>query len=391
MDIKFNDSKDFTLGVELELQLVDGDTLSLVQKSSDILGSLTEHRDSVKHELMMSNLEIITAICKDVGEADEDLRKKLKTVIDTAGRHNTLISSASTHPFSSWKDQILTDDPRYKRLRHTLQIISRRFNIFGLHVHVGVNGGERCIYIMNRLIYYLPHLLAISTNSPFWEGEDTGLKSYRSKIFESLPHGGLPFYFKDWADYKKLVNNYLATGTIETMRELWWDVRPHPDFGTVELRICDIPSTLKEVLAIAALIQAIVKKLSDDFDKGVVFTRPHSAVTRENKWRACRYGLDGEFMTKDGGGTIGIKDAMLGILDTVADEADALGSLEYLKGIEEIVREGTGASRQLELWQERGDFKDVVRALTGVLAAEVSAGSGGGRGAGGEGGGGGER
>lgn len=371
MDIKFNDSKDFTLGVELELQLVDRESLALVQTSSDILGSLQDLSDWVKHELMMSNLEVITSVCSDVGEVYGDLRKKLAAVIKAASVHNTLISSASTHPFSSWKDQTITDDPRYNRLRQNLQIISRRFNIFGLHVHVGVDGAERCIYIFNRLIYYLPHLLAVSTNSPFWEGEDTGLKSYRSKIFDSLPHGGLPFYFKDWADYKKLVNNYLATGTIETIRELWWDVRPHPDFGTVEVRICDIPSTLKEVLAITALIQAIVKKLSDDYDRGVEFTRPHSSVTRENKWRACRYGLDGRFLTKDGGSTIGVKEAILGVVDAVSGEAETLGSYKYLKGIEDIVRDGAGASRQLKLWEERGDFKDVVRELAGVLADEA--------------------
>src|SRR3989304_2391899 len=190
MEIKFNDSEDFTLGVEPELQLVDRGSFHLVQTSTAILGSLTAFNDSVKHELMMSNLEVVSDKCSGVGEAKEDLKKKLAVVIKTAALHNTLISAASTHPFSSWKDQTITDDPRYNRLRHNLQIISRRFNIFGLHVHVGVNGGERCVYVMNRLIYYLPHLLAVSANSPFWEGEDTGLKSYRSKVFERPPPGG---------------------------------------------------------------------------------------------------------------------------------------------------------------------------------------------------------
>lgn len=372
MDIKFNDSKDFTLGVELELQLVDRVSSSLVQRSSDILNSLTEYRDSVKHELMMSNIEVITGICSDVGEVEEDLKKKLSALMKAAALHDTLISSASTHPFSSWKEQTITDERRYNRLKETLQILARRFNIFGLHIHVGVNGAEKAIYIFNSLIYYLPHLLAVSANSPFWEGGNTGLKSYRSKIFESLPHGGLPFYFKDWADYKKLVSNYLATGTIETVRELWWDVRPHPELGTVELRVCDIPSTLKEVLAITALVQAIVKSLSDDYDRGMEFARPHSAVTRENKWRAARYGLYGEFLTKDGSSTIGIKEAIGGIVKAVSQEASELGSQKYLTGIEDILRDGTGAARQLELWKGGAGLEGVVKALVSRFAQEVT-------------------
>lgn len=373
MEIKFNDSKDFTLGVELELQLVDRGSYALVQRSSDILGSLTEYRDSVKHELMMSNIEVISAVCQDVGQVEEDLKNKLAALMKTAALHDTLISSASTHPFSSWKDQAITDDPRYNRLKEALQILAKRFNIFGLHVHVGVNGAEKAIYVFNGLIYYLPHLLALSVNSPFWEAQDTGLMSYRTKIFESLPHGGLPFYFKDWADYRRLVNNYLATGTIETIRELWWDVRPHPDFGTVEIRVCDIPSTLKEVLAITALVQAIVKSLSDDYDRGVDFVRPHPSVTRENKWRAGRYGLDGKFLTKDGSATMGIREAIASLLKAVGPEADALGSRRYIAGVDDILRGDAGATRQLELLRRGGTLEGVVKGLVQLLAQEVGA------------------
>lgn len=372
MDIKFNDSKNFTIGVELELQLVDGSSFALAQRSSDIINSLTEHNDSIKHELMMSNIEVITSVCSDVAEAEADLKRKLAALMKAAALHGTIISSASTHPFSSWKDQTITDDPRYNRLKDILQILAWRFNIFGLHVHVGVDGAEKAIYVFNRLIYYLPHFLALSTNSPFWEGVNTGFKSYRSMVFGSLPHGGLPFYFKDWADYKKLVGNFLSTGTIETIRELWWDVRPHPDFGTVELRVCDIPSTLKEVLAITALVQAIVKRLSDDYDKGVPFVKPHPSVTRENKWRAARYGLDGNFLTKDGASTIGIRDAISGIVKTVAPDAEALGSHGYLMGIEDILRDGTGADRQIGLWKASGGFEGVVRELAGRFAREAA-------------------
>jgi len=371
MEINFNSSKDFTVGVELETQLLDSDTLALTQSSSDIIGSIKEFKDSVKHELMMSNLEVISKKCSDVKEAEEDLMEKLRAVMEEASRHSTLLCMAGTHPFSRWRDQTVTEDKRYAQLLDVLQVVGRRFNIFGLHVHVGVNGGERCIYVMNRLLYYLPHLLAVSANSPFWEGEFTGLKSYRTKVFENLPIGGLPFYFHSFSDYTRLVKNYLATGTIKTIRELWWDVRPHPDFGTIEVRVCDIPSTLREVICIAALIQALVKRFSDDFDRGVCFKRPHSAIIRENKWRACRYGIEGEFITEDGRSTVKAKDALREIMDWVGPDSRALGSYGHFKMVDEIIRGGTGAARQVLTWKEKGDLKEVVRVMNEELAGEV--------------------
>ena len=374
MEIKFNDSEGFTLGVELETQLLDRESLGLVQTSSMIMDSLKEYGESIKHELMMSNLEVISGVCSTVAEADEDLREKVRAVIRAAEKHSTLLCYASTHPFSLWRDQEITEDRRYMQLLENLQMVGRRFNIFGLHVHVGVEGGERCIYIMNRLLYYLPHLLALSTNSPFWEGMNSGLMSYRTKVFENLPAAGLPFYFHDFSDYTKLVNNYLATGTIKTIRELWWDVRPHPDFGTIEVRICDIPSTLKETLGITALIQALVKRFSDEYDGKVNYLRPHSAITRENKWRACRYGVEGEFLGPNGGTTINVKDAVMKLLEWVEPDSLGLGSIEYLKGVEDILKNGTGASRQLKVWKETGDLKEVVRDLKERLAEEILAG-----------------
>jgi carboxylate-amine ligase len=371
MDIKFNDSKSFTLGIELEVQLVDSESLALVQRSSSVIDSLKSFKDSVKHELLMSNLEVISKVCADVSEAETDLKEKLKVVIETASESGTGLALASTHPFSRWRDQKVTDTERYRGLLESLQMVGRRFNIFGLHVHVGVDGAEKCIYIMNKMLYYLPHLLAISSNSPFWQGENTGLRSYRTKVFETLPTTGLPFYFHDWSDYLTLVKSYVATGTIKTIRELWWDVRPHPDFGTIEVRVCDIPPTLKEVLSIAALVQAIVKRLSDEFDRGVPFERPHVFVTRENKWRASRYGIDGEFLTKDGASTISVKKAVEVVLDFVEAQSRELGSTEYLQGIEEILKRGTGASRQLRVYGENGSLTEVVRDLSDGLVKEV--------------------
>ncbi len=376
MAIKFNASEHHTIGIELEVQLLDGETLSLAPVSGKIIEALDGLGGSVKHELLTSNLEINTDVSRSVTDAARDLYSKFDRVTKEASKHNIVPCSAGTHPFSLWKDQTVTEDARYKRLLENLQIVARRFNIFGLHVHIGVGGGERCIYVMNKMLYYLPHLLALSANSPFWQGANTGLNSYRVKVFENLPIAGLPFYFEHWDDYTRLVENYIATGTIETIRELWWDIRPHPDFGTVEIRVCDIPATVKESLALAALIQALVKKFEDEYLKGVTFLRPHSAVIRENKWRASRWGFDGEFITEDGGGTIKAADAIEILVSSLEGEAEELGSGEYLSYINEILKHGNGSKRQLEVWRETGDLKEVVKDLLRRLTEDLRTGLG---------------
>jgi len=369
--IKFNNSPGYTVGIEVEAQLIDRESLALTPTSTKIISGLEAYKGSIKHELMLSNLEINTDVCSTIEEAERDLLERFTVAAKEASKHNTILSCAGTHPFSHWRDQEISEDERYRRLGERLQIIARRFNIFGLHIHVGVDGGERCIYVLNRMLYYIPHLLALSVNSPFWDGYQTGLRSYRSKIFESLPIGGLPFYFKHWKDYTTLLNNYLATGTVETLRDVWWDVRPHPDFGTVEVRICDTPSTIGEILAIAALIQAMVKRFGEEFDRKVPVIRSHAAVIRENKWRACRYGLDGDFVTADGNRTIGGRTAIEELLRYVEGDAEALGSSDYLASINDIIEGGDGASRQFATWERSGDLRDVVRETSARLYREI--------------------
>ncbi len=373
MSLEFNKSKGYTLGIEVEVQLLDESSLSLSPASPKILKGLQSQSASIKHELMLSNIEVNTKVCSDLAEAEEDLFEKFLLLSKEAGKEATLLSLAGSHPFSSWRDQKITDDARYLRIVESLGIIARRFNIFGLHVHVGIDGGEKCIYVLNRLLYFLPHILALSANSPFWEGEDTNLRSHRIKIFESLPHAGLPFYLADWSDYLEIVENYLRTDTIETIREVWWDVRPHNDFGTLEVRICDTPSSLSEVLAIAALVQALVAKLGREFDEGVKFSRPHSSVIRENKWRACRYGLDGRFILADGKDTIDTKEAIRGLIASVEEEGREFGSSGYLASIEDILEKGDGASRQLKVWKETGDLESVVRFQSETFSDELRA------------------
>ncbi len=372
MDIVYNGTEDLTLGVELELQLLDSETLELVPRSSHIIDTLPDLAGSVKHELMRSNLEVISKKCYSVAEAEDDLSATLVPVIKAAKKQGVLIAAGSTHPFSRWKAQSVTADARYGELLNNLQMVARRFNIFGLHVHVGIRSAEKCIYVMNRLLYYLPHLLALSSNSPFWEGENTGLRSYRTKVFENLPIGGLPFYFHNFADYLRLVDSYITTGTIKTIRELWWDVRPHPNFGTIEVRICDIPSTLGEVMCVASFIQALVKKFGEDFDRSVCFKRPHSAIIRENKWRACRYGLDGEFITEDGTSTIGARKGIGELLEWCATGASSLGTEAYLGRLGDMLAAGnSGAVRQIEITEEKGGLKALCRVLAGIFEAGV--------------------
>ncbi len=372
MEIIYNGTEDHTVGVELELQLIDAKTCELAPRASRIIDSLDGLGGAVKHELMRSNLEVVSKKCYSIAEAEADLREKLVPVIEEARRQGVLIAAASTHPFSRWKAQTVTPDTRYLELVENLQMVARRFNIFGLHVHVGVRGAERCIYIMNRILYYLPHLLALSANSPFWEGENTGLRSYRTKVFENLPIGGMPFYFHNFSDYARLVNSYLATGTIKTIRELWWDVRPHPDFGTIEIRICDIPSTLSEVMEIAAFVQALVKKFGEDFDRGVCFVRPHSAIIRENKWRACRFGLEAKFITEDGTGTSGAIEALTGLLDWCGEGSSMLGIDRYLGGLRTTISGGrTGAQRQIEICEKMGGLKALAGELARIFAGDI--------------------
>ncbi len=377
MALEFKGSKDFTLGIELELQLVNADDFALSNSTEEVLSVLAKSdstgklMNSVKHELLRSNLEVNTRISHSVEEAQKDLYVKLEKVMKAAAEKGTLLCSAGTHTFSHWQDQQITDDPRYLRILDKLQAIARRFNIFGLHVHVGIPDGEKCIYTLNRMISYLPHLLALSANSPFWQGADTGLMSYRTKVFENLPVAGLPFYFKDWEDYADVVDGYMRTGTVETIRELWWDIRPHNDFGTLEVRICDSPSTIEEAVAIASLIQALVIKFCDEYDQGAPFERPHPFIVRENKWRAARYGLEGRFITDDGKNTVHIRDAIEDLLQSVELRSRQIGSWDYLSKVVDILAMEEGARRQLRQFGSHGDLARVTSELTQALSLEV--------------------
>lgn len=374
MTIKFNGSNKETIGIEVETQVLDGGSFALTPKApliiSDVIKAHPELEIAVKPELMKSNLEINTKVCSNLKEAGADITDKFRLVMKCAEKNNLRLALGGTHPFSKWSEQEITDSERYSRILDRLKIVGDRFNIFGLHVHVGVSSGERCIQIINRLLFYLPHILSLSVNSPFWDGYNTGLRSYRSKVFETLPHAGLPFYFKDWADYTKLVENYIKTNTIETIREIWWDVRPHPDFGTIEVRICDSPRTLGNVFAIAGFIQALIHTFNRESEEGVEIVRPHSSIVRENKWRACRFGYSGSFIDESGEKNIKTRDALNILFDKVEASALELGTIDHINYLRKFIQTPDHAELQLREFKNGGN-KRVAEYLSNSLTQEL--------------------
>lgn len=368
MSVQFNSSPEPTIGVEIEIQLIDKDHLDLAQKSNEIIEKLPPpFKESVKYELMQSNIEINTKICRNISEVEEDLRKKFELVRKIADSLNIELCCAGTHPFANWREQVITSDKRYLRLLEVLQIVIRRFNIFGLHVHIGVDDPEKAIWVMGRLLLYLPHLLSLSSNSPFWQGSNTGLMSYRTKIFESLPTAGMPFYFKNWQEYETLVEHFIDTKTIETIREIWWDIRPHPDFGTLEVRICDALPSIKETVAIAGLVQTLVVKLGEDYKKRETFPLPHLSIIRQNRWRAARFGLRGELIDPFTYKVVTAEKAIDYLLNDLAPTAKVLNTTPCFDIISNIMENGSGAEKQLKVYDETGDLKEVVKYLINQL------------------------
>lgn len=351
MEIAFNPSPGASLGIEVELQLVDLRTGALASAASDILTELGAGHPGgahpkAKHELLECCIEIITGVCTTVAEARADLEATLAEVREAAWRRGLAVICAGTHPFSSWTDQRISPDPRYARLVEEMQWMARRLQIFGVHVHVGVRSPEKSITIANALTAVIPHFLALSASSPYWEGRDTGLASCRSKVFEGLPTAGLPATIDNWAGFERYMGTLVASEAISTVREVWWDVRPHPDFGTVELRMCDGMASFTEITAVAALAQSLVAHLDGLDDLGRAPARPLEWILRENKWRAGRHGVEAAFITDDQGTVVPARRAIEDLVASVAPEAEALGCDEELGGIARILELGPGYQRQ---------------------------------------------
>jgi carboxylate-amine ligase len=355
---------DFTMGIEEEFQIIDPETREL---RSHITEMIDEGRmmlgEQVKPEMHQSMIEVGTGICRNIQEARADLINLRRTVATLAQSKGLRIAAASTHPFSSWRDQKITPDQHYEALIDEMQMLAQSLLIFGMHVHIGIDDREAQIHLMNAARYFLPHVLALSTSSPFWMGTKTGLKSYRCELFKKFPRTDIPDYFSSWGEFDNYVNLLLKTRCIDKPKKIWWDVRPHPNFPTLEFRICDIPSRVDEVLAIAALFQAITAKLYKLYRMNMGFRLYRRALIQENKWRAVRWGLDGKLIDFGKQIEVPARDLIYELLEFVDDVVDELGSRKELEYIHTILAHGTSADRQLRTFEETGDLNKVVDQL----------------------------
>jgi glutamate---cysteine ligase / carboxylate-amine ligase len=351
----------FTLGIEEEFQIVDPDTRELRSHVSEILeAGKTLLGEQVKPEMFQSMIEVGTGICKGIQEARTDITN-LRSLLSALVRKKGLeIVAAGTHPFSHWQDQKIFENARYELIVEENQMVARSLLTFGLHVHVGVADPERAIHIMNAARYMLPHVLALSTSSPFWLGVHTGLKSYRSEVFTRFPRTGIPDHFDSATSFQRYVALLVETGCIDNGKKIYWDVRPHPFFPTLEFRICDIPTRVDDTIAIAALFQALVAKIDKLLDQDLTFCLHHKMLIEENKWRAVRYGLDGKMIDFGKGREVPIRDLIRELLEFVDDVVDDLGSRAEIEHTYAILERGTSADEQLRVWRETGDVKAVV-------------------------------
>ena len=366
MRIPFESSATSTLGVEWELQLVSSETRQLTSGASEILAELSpggEH-PTAKHELLESTIEVITGICSTVAEATADLAGTITQLRPLVEARDLKLMCAGTHPLTDWATQTISPSPRYAKLVEDMQWLARQLQIFGVHVHVGVRSPEKVIPIVNALTAYVPHLLALSASSPYWIGHDTGLASARSKVFEGLPTAGLPYQLGGWDEFERYMETLLSTGTIGSIKEVWWDIRPHPTFGTVELRICDGLPTMQEIGMVAALSQCLVDQLDRELDKGYTLPTPKGWVVRENKWRAARYGLDATIIRGEDEQTVPVRDALRELVHDLGPTSQRLGCVEELAAVEAQLETGASYQRQRAVAAAHdGDLTAVVDSL----------------------------
>jgi len=352
---------EFTIGIEEEYQVIDPKSKELIsheQKIVEMAGNYLS--DQVKAEMHQAVVEVGTKVCTNVTEAFEQICYLRKSVSEIAGNLGYRIGASGTHPFSAWQNQMITPHPRYDEIIMELQDTARSNLIFGLHVHVGILDRHLALHIANSLRYFLPHIFALSTNSPFWEGRNTGFKSFRTKIFDKFPRTGIPDAFESLSEYDDYISLLIKTRCIDNSKKIWWDLRVHPFYPTVEVRICDIPLTVKETIAITALIQSLAAKLYKLRMANMSWINYRRPMINENKWRASRFGLDGKLIDFGKEEEINTKELIFEILDFVDDVVDELGNRWALDLIPQMMENGTGADRQLKVYEETKDLKKVV-------------------------------
>jgi len=351
-----------SVGIEEEYQTIDPVTFDLRSHiAAEIIAKGKRQLDEqIKAEMHQSVVEVGTGVCRNMKEARADIVNLRRQMVNLAQSNGLLLVAGATHPFADWRVQDIYPDERYLQVVEDMQLVARSNLIFGLHVHVGIEDRDTAIHLMNQIRYFLPHLLALSSNSPFWLGMNTGLKSYRCKVFDKFPRTNIPDTFASWAEYETFVNLLVRTKCIDNAKKIWWDVRPHPFFSTLEVRICDIPMCVDETLAIAALIQATMAKLYKLHSKNQGYRMYSRSLIMENKWRAARYGISGRMIDFGLEQEVTTKDLIREYLEFVDDVLDELESREEVAYIETMLERGTGADRQLKVFEETGDLRQVV-------------------------------
>ena len=375
-----------TLGIEEEYQIIDPETRDLRTYISELLtqDQIRPKKLDLKPELMQSQVEVGSHICQNIKEARTEIVRLRRDVLELADENGLMIAAASTHPFARWEDQIITEGTRYKELLDDMQGVARQLLIFGMHVHVGFGedpeSRELLIAVMNQARYFIPHLLALSTSSPFWRGQNTGLKSYRSVVFESLPRTGIPHSFISWADYKRyemMLERVGAFGKVDKRAKIWWDLRPHPIYSTLEFRISDICTSVDDCICIAALFQAICAKLLKLRKQNLSWRQYRHVHITENKWRAVRYGIDGELIDFGIESSVPFPHLMAELLELLDDVVDDLDSRQEVEHANNILRNGTSADRQLRVYRENGgdeNREEALRTVVDHLVAETKRG-----------------
>lgn len=353
-----------TLGIEEEYQIVDPKTRELAPMGEALIRSGEKVlKDQIKPEFMRSQVEVGTTVCQDIGEARAEIIRLRSTVDKVAREHGMRMVAASTHPFSRWSDQEVTAADRYEKLEADLRDVARRLLIFGMHVHIGIEDPELRVDIMNQARYFVPHFLALTTSSPFWHGRDTGLKSYRSVIFQNMPRSGIPPSFQAYSEYEGFTDTLIATGCIDEPTKIWWDIRPHPKFPTLEFRMMDVCTKIDEVICVAALLQAMVAKLIKLRQENKSWRSYRNHLITENKWRAVRYGLDGKLIDFGRKEEVPVRFLARELLELLEDVVDELGTRKEVEYLETLLSDGSSADRQLATFHRTGKLEDVVDQL----------------------------
>lgn len=359
-EIKFTTNGFLTLGVEVELQLIDKDSLNLTPKFNE-LSKACKSPQKLKPEFYLSTAEINTAKCYNVQQVERDLDDSLNEVVDAAKQQSIELATTGCHPFSRYDDCVITPSARYNELIDRNQWLTRRMTVYGLHIHLGIRNGEEYVRFNNFFLYFLPHLLALSASSPFWQDNNTGLASCRPTTYESLPTAGQPYKVKNWREFEHLYKTLKKSKAINSLKDLWWDIRPSPTFGTLEIRVCDGTATLSETLAITAYVHLLAHWFNDNGFWIEQVPTPTHWIARENKWRVIRHGLDAQLITNPDGDTKPIRQDILQWIEKLSEYSKRLGYEKYVKTLQDILEHGNSSARQLAVYNKTNSLQEVVK------------------------------